>query len=171
MELAADERYEQRAGDVDASEADRESQAVGYHRHVNDAVDENGGHDHRARRPQDVTGNAAGPRGEGNHDHPEVGQEDRYGNDNEEREQCRLAGEPRAPGASGQRLPIGSRPERAARYPVDGRHQCTSIRAGCRSLCISIKRHNASAATTPITTSLSESAAPYAYSPLSNARR
>src|SRR6266576_4599747 len=107
----------------------------------------------------------------GDHDHPEVRKENGYGDDDEEREQCRLAGEPRAPGASGQRLPIGSRLDHATCDPVDGRHQCTSIRAGCRSRCMSINRHSASAATTPITTSMSESAAPYAYSPLSNARR
>ena len=43
---------------------------------------------------------------------------------------------------------------------VVGRHQCTSIRGGCRSRFMSISRHSASAATTPITTRMSESAAP-----------
>ena len=71
----------------------------------------------------------------------------------------------------GDRTSSGLRGGRFSDDRVVGRHQCTSIRGGCSSRCMSINRHRASAATTPITTKISESAAPYAYSPLSNARR
>ena len=121
---------------------------------------QDGGHDDRAGRPQHVAGDAAGAGGEGDHDHPEIRQEDRHGDDDEEREQRRLPGEPRAPGAAGERRPIGRAAGAAAGDRVLGRHQCTSIRGGCSSCRMSISRHSASAATTPITTRMSESAAP-----------
>ena len=54
---------------------------------------------------------------------------------------------------------------------VSTEHQCTSIRGGCSSRRMSMSRHSASAATTPITIRISDSAAPYAYWPFSNARR
>ena len=57
--------------------------------HVDQGVDENGWHDHRTGRPQHIAANAAGTGGEGDHDHPEVRQDDRHRDDHEKREQRR----------------------------------------------------------------------------------
>ena len=65
----------------------------------------------------------------------------------------------------------GRAPAGAAATSVSDRHHCTSIRGGCSSRRMSISRHIASAAITPTTIRISDSAAPYAYWPFSNARR
>src|SRR5207253_3917401 len=99
------------------------------------------------------------------------GEDDRHRDDQQEGEQRGLAASAPPLRAPGERRPVEPHAGRERGVDrVDG-HQCTSMRGGCNSRRMSMSRQSTSAAITPTTMRINDSAAPYAYWPFSKARR
>jgi len=116
-----------------------------------------GGHEYGSRAPQDYRVGDAGLCRKRDRNEPEIGQDDRQRNGNEEGVEGGRLGPPQRAGAGRQPVPIAWQ---ALQLSQCRHFQCTSMRGRCNRRCRSKKRQPSSATATPITMRKSASAAP-----------